>query len=135
MLPFSVTFRPGVPIHDQVVYAVTRGIVAGQLRPGDPFPSVRTLSQELGINPNTAHKIVATLISEGLLTVRAGVGTVIGDPPPDRGTRRRDALDEGVERLVVVAKRSGLSLRDLMAAVRRHWKGVRTADGGPRTRE
>ena len=128
MLPFSVTLRAGVPIHDQVVYAVTRAIVAGQLRPGDPFPSVRALSQELGINPNTAHKIVATLIAEGLLTVRAGVGTVVGDPPPDRGAPRREALDADVERLVVEAKRSGMSLRDLMTAVRRHWQGMRTRE-------
>jgi GntR family transcriptional regulator len=121
MLPFSVTLRPGIPMHDQVVYAVTRAIVAGQLRPGDPFPSVRGLSQELGINPNTAHKIVATLVAEGLLAVRSGIGTVVGDCSPATEPRDRRAMDDEVERMVIEAWRSGLSLSDLIAAVRRHW--------------
>jgi GntR family transcriptional regulator len=60
LLPFTVALRPGRPLHDQVVFAVTKAIVTGQLRAGDRFPSVRTLSQELEINPNTAQKVVAT---------------------------------------------------------------------------
>ena len=47
MLPFSVSIRTGRPLHDQIVFAVSKAIVIGQLRPGDRFPSVRTLSQEL----------------------------------------------------------------------------------------
>jgi GntR family transcriptional regulator len=121
VLPFSVTLRPGVPIHDQVVYAVTRAIVTGQLRPGDPFPSVRALSQELGINPNTAHKIVATLTAEKLLAVRAGVGTVVDGAIADATSERRRAIDADLERVVIEARRSGFSLHDLIAAVRRHW--------------
>ena len=77
MLPFTVTLRPGEPIFDQVVYAVTRAAVTGQLRAGDTFPSVRALSLALKINPNTAHKIVAALTSDGLLEVRPGIGTVV----------------------------------------------------------
>jgi GntR family transcriptional regulator len=119
MLPFSISVRSGIPIHDQVVYAVTRAVVTGQLSAGDPFPSVRTLSQELRINPNTAHKIVATLIADGLLAVRPGIGTVIDDAIPD-GERRAIADDE-IERLVILAKRAGASLQDVLAAIRRHW--------------
>jgi len=35
------------------------------------YDKARTLSQELRINPNTAHRIVATLIERGLLVVRS----------------------------------------------------------------
>ena len=55
-----------------MIYAVTRAVVTGELKPGDPFPSVRSLSQNLKINPNTAHRIVAALIERGLLVVRPG---------------------------------------------------------------
>ena len=51
MLPFSVSLRSGTPIHEQLVFAVRRAVVTGQLRPGDPFPSVRALSVALKINP------------------------------------------------------------------------------------
>jgi DNA-binding transcriptional MocR family regulator len=56
MIPFRVHFRPGISLYEQVVYAAKKAVVSGQLRAGDPFPSVRTLSKELKINPNTAHK-------------------------------------------------------------------------------
>lgn len=57
MLSFPVELKPGLPITEQVLFAVKKGVVAGQLKPGEPFPSVRVLSQELRINPNTAHKL------------------------------------------------------------------------------
>lgn len=126
MLPFSISLRAGVPIYEQVVYAVRRATVTGQLRPGDTFPSVRVLSQELRINPNTAHKIVATLIEDGLLDVRPGIGTVVGEGKRAAVSERRELLEHEAERLVVEAKRGGLGLQAVLAAIRKHWS--RTAD-------
>ena len=121
MLPFTVSLRAGVPVYEQVIYAVTKSVVAGQLRSGDAFPSVRVLSQELKINPNTAHKIVAALIEQGLLVVRPGIGTVVADGRPMPAAARRLLLEDDAEHLVVESKRAGLSLQDVVAAIRRHW--------------
>ena len=55
MLPFSIELKPGFPVAEQIVFAVRKAVVVGQLRPGDRFPSVRVLSQELRVNPNTAQ--------------------------------------------------------------------------------
>ena len=129
MLPFSISLRPGVPIYEQVIYAVTKAAVSGQLRPGDPFPSVRTLSQELKINPNTAHKIVSALTEQGLLAVRPGIGTIVADARPTAAARHL-VIDSDTERLVVEAKRAGLSLPDVITAIRRHW--ARTVSAGAR---
>ncbi|HZP60561.1 MAG TPA: GntR family transcriptional regulator, partial [Opitutaceae bacterium] len=73
MLPFTVEFRPGEPVYEDVMYAVKKAALSGQLAAGERFPSVRTLSQELKINPNTAHKVVAALVTEGILTVQPGI--------------------------------------------------------------
>ena len=129
MLPFSVQFRPGLPPYEQVLHAVRRALAAGQLRPGDAFPSVRTLSQELRINPNTAHKIGAALVVEGLLEVRPGLGTVVAAAPPSSKAQRRQLLTEDVERLVVDARMLGLDVADVIAAIEAHWKrlGGRTS--------
>jgi GntR family transcriptional regulator len=134
MLPFSLTLRPGEPIADQVVYAVTRAVVSGQLRAGDRFPSVRALSQELRVNPNTAQRIVALLVEAGLLGVEPGVGTVVTKQDASRGpgsaaARRADrsALDDRLaEPLVVEARRLGLSLAELGEIVRTRWKALDT---------
>ena len=121
MLPFTIALRAGEPIIEQVVYAVTRAIATRQLQAGDPFPSVRALSQALKINPNTAHKIVSLLIDDGFLEVRPGIGTVIARPRSTAPAERRVVLDRDAERLVVDARNSGLSLQDVLQVIRRHW--------------
>jgi GntR family transcriptional regulator len=121
-LPFAVVLKSGWPIHDQVVFAVERALVSGQLRTGDPFPSVRALSQELRINPNTAHRIVATLVRDGLLEVRPGMGTTVAKPPAGTATQRRVLLNEDVERLVVAARKVSLTADEVVEAVREHWQ-------------
>jgi GntR family transcriptional regulator len=130
MLPFSLTLRPGEPVVEQVVYAVTRAVVSGQLRAGDRFPSVRALSQELKVNPNTAQRIVGLLVEAGLLAVEPGIGTVVAARETAKGAgqtaaRRADlaALAERLaEPLVVEAKRLDLSLTDVIDLVRDRWK-------------
>lgn len=121
MLPFTVALHSGEPVYEQVVYAVRRAVVTGQLRAGDAFPSVRDLSQALKINPNTAHRIVALLVGEGVLSVRPGVGTVVSDPARADAAARRAVLEGEAERLVVNAKRKAIGLAALLAAIRRHW--------------
>ncbi len=101
------------------------------MRPGDPFPSVRALSKALKINPNTAHKVIVHLTDEGLLEVKLGIGTVVAAPtvasPADRGNLLRNEL----EQLVVEAKKLGLSLDDLNAALAYHWANLdNQLDGG-----
>jgi len=121
-LPFAVVLRTGLPVHDQVVFAVERALVSGQLRAGDPFPSVRALSQELRINPNTAHRIVATLVRDGLLEVRPGMGTIVAKRPASTAAERRALLNDDVERVVVRARKLSLDLDDVVDAVRDHWQ-------------
>jgi GntR family transcriptional regulator len=90
------------------------------MRPGDSFPSVRTLSKALKINPNTAHKVVGLLLSERLLEVRPGIGTVVavpGSSAADRG----NLLRRDLEQLVVDARKLGLTLDEVTGAVASHW--------------
>ena len=121
MVPFRVAFEPGAPLYEQVSYAARRAIVAGQMRPGDSFPSVRALSKELKINPNTAHKVVAELLAEGLLEVHVGVGTVVAALPRASAAERSRLLRREMEELVVEARRLNLELSDVLSAISGHW--------------
>jgi GntR family transcriptional regulator len=125
MLPFSVELKPGTPVYEQVVYAVKKAMVCGQLSPGDEFPSVRVISQQLKINPNTAHKIVTALMNDGLLEVQPGIGTFVSQAPPGNKTERAALLEDEVEQLVVEARRLSLQLQDVVEAVRKHWNHLR----------
>jgi GntR family transcriptional regulator len=129
MLPFKVRLRPGISPYRQIIYAVEKSVVCGQLQSGDPFPSVRTLSQTFKINPNTAHKAIAELIRRGLLEVRPGIGTVVSEAPRAPASKRSALLKDDLERLVVEAKRLSLDLDALLSAVEEHWK--RLSANGP----
>ncbi|MBM3764158.1 MAG: GntR family transcriptional regulator [Acidobacteria bacterium] len=121
MIPFRLVLQPGESIYEQVVYAAKRAMMSGQMRPGDPFPSVRALSKALKINPNTAHKVQQQLLAEGVLEMRPGVGAVVAKPPNGTRAERSQLLEEELERLVVEAKKMGLDVADVQKAVAQHW--------------
>lgn len=122
MIHFRLKAQPGVPVYEQAVYAATRAIVSGQMRVGDPFPSVRVLSRELKMNPNTAHKVIAQLLGDGLLESRPGVGTVVAKRPGSSSSERAALLNRSIEELVVEAKRLSISQEDVIAAIEKHWQ-------------
>ena len=122
MLPFTVELKVGTSVYEQLVYAVHRAIVSNQLSPGDRFPSIRTLSQELRINPNTAQKVVTRLVDQGLLAVQPGIGTLVAELPDPSPRERSDLLARQVEQLVVEARRLSLTLGELVRALEHHWQ-------------
>jgi DNA-binding transcriptional regulator YhcF (GntR family) len=121
VIPFHLDFVPGSPLYEQVVYTATKAIVSGKLRPGDDFPSVRTLSRELKINPNTAHKVVTCLVAAGLLEIRPGSAPVVAKLPASAKAEKANLLQNEVEQLVVEAKRLGIDVDGLHDAIAKHW--------------
>ncbi len=121
MLPFPVTLTTGESPYRQVVYAATKAVVSGEMPEGSPFPSVRELSQALKINPNTAHKVVAELVRNGLLEVMPGLGTVVSVGRKASSAERRALLSRDVEQLVVEAMRLGLKESDVLNAFSTRW--------------
>ncbi len=121
MIPFRIALQPGLSIYEQVVYAAKKALISGQMKPGDPFPSVRTLSKAIKINPNTAHKVIAQLILEGLIEVQPGLGTIVAERPSSTAAERGNLLHKELEELVVEAKRLGLGLDEVTEAIHLHW--------------
>lgn len=122
MLPFSIDLKLGLPVTEQILYAVKKAVVLGQLRPGDKFPSTRALSEELRINPNTAQKVVTALVAEGVLITTPAKGSVVAEPENPGRKQALAELEEEFERLLVEAKKLGLNEDDVHAAVTAHWR-------------
>ncbi len=117
----SFKSQPGESIFDQLIFAAEKAILGGEFSPGQAFPSVRTLAAELKIHPNTAQKIIHQLIAERWLEVRPGIGTVVAERPTARAGDRRRLLKEDVGRLIVEAKKVGVSLQDVVQALSAGW--------------
>ena len=122
MLPFAIEIVPDGSIAEQIVFAVKRAVVRGQLRPGDRFPSVRNLSQELRINPTTAHRVVTALVEQGVLIATPTVGTVVAESGSGTPAETSGILGSDLEKLVVEAKRRGVSLEQVHRALEKHWR-------------
>lgn len=122
MLPFYIVLKPGEPVYKQVIFAVKKAVVTGQLAPGDRFPSIRQISQELRINPNTVQKVVKGLTDEGLLQIEPGLGTVVSRSPEASRIQKKQLLEEQLGRVVVEAKRFALSKSDVIEAVNDLWE-------------
>lgn len=121
MINFSVKIQPGMPVYEQVVYAAKKAIIKGQLRPGDKFPSVRQMSKELKINPNTALKILSRLVDEKMLEIKPGIGSIVSELSIATKTQRDRILKMEAEKLVVESKRLMINKDELLQAIECIW--------------
>lgn len=62
------------PVYVQLANILREQIASGELAPGRPVPSLRTLVERYGVNRLTAAKSVRVLADEGLVTVVKGRG-------------------------------------------------------------
>ncbi len=109
-------------MYEQVLYAARKAIISGDLKPGELFPSVRALSAEYRINPNTVQKALVALRAEGLIESLPGIGNRVVEAPPSSAVDRRELLGEPLESLVIKAKQLNLKPDDLKKAIDQHWK-------------
>jgi GntR family transcriptional regulator len=91
-------------VYLQIIDQVKRDIALGRLARQERLPTVRQLSQQLTINPNTIAKAYRQLEQEGIIVTRAGAGAFIAnlDSGLSKTVRRKLICDE-LERIVVEA--------------------------------
>lgn len=119
MLPFRFQLVDGVPVSEQLVKAVQRAILTGELVAGEMFPSVRVLAQELRISPTTAHKAVLELRDVGLLASRPGAGMVVVRPVGGSRGQLIEHLAPACRDLIRQASLLGLTSKETLEALRR----------------
>ena len=131
MVNFSVQIEPGLPINEQIVFAVKKAIMNGKLKAGDRFPSVRDLSREFRINPVTIQKSITKLVNDGLLIIQPGIGSIVSQPALPSQAELDDFFKSEVEHLVIEAKRLSLSQVDLLEQIKKYWN-VPSAKDAPK---
>ena len=125
MLGFPVRIQPGSPIYEQIVFAVKKALARGILKPGDKFPSVRTISRALKINPNTAQRAVADLTLQGILEVHPGRGSYLTDHLVTPSSGDLEQIEAIAEKLIIEADRLGIGEKELFDMLRRRRRELR----------
>jgi GntR family transcriptional regulator len=81
-LEISIVTGSDVPIYRQIVDQICRAVATGQLVAGEQVPSVRSLAEDLVINPNTVKRTYADLIRDGVLEAQQGKGVFVAARRP-----------------------------------------------------
>lgn len=92
---FSIDPMARQPVYEQIIEQTERFLLTGTLAPGDQLPSVRSLSLELTINPNTILKAYNDLDSRGIIRSVPGKGYFVCEEAKDilgAGYRRKLAV-------------------------------------------
>jgi GntR family transcriptional regulator len=123
----EIDFRSGIPIYLQVVERIKERLAAGQLRPGDQLPTVRSLAMELRVNFNTIARAYRIMDDSGIISTQQGRGTYILELPSPEVSEsiRQKALEELTRRYLVDAERLGVSPEELEEVLNkqvRQWK-------------
>ncbi len=74
---FTLDYKSRLPIYEQLYKDITRMAALGAIEQGEPLPSVRSLAQELGVNPNTVQKAYQMLEHDGIICSVPGKGSFL----------------------------------------------------------
>jgi GntR family transcriptional regulator len=76
-MKLKVDPHSSIPIYKQMIAAIVAAIEANEIESGEKLPSIRELSAQLKINPNTTAKVYRELELRGFLESRAGSGCFV----------------------------------------------------------
>lgn len=105
------------PIYRQIMDEIRRAIVLDLVLTDEPLPSVRQLSTELRINPNTVQQAYRELERDGVVYVRRGRGTFVARAG-SRADERRALMLKAARGALREAYRHGLTVDEMIEAMR-----------------
>jgi len=111
-------------VYEQIVQQVEKYVLSGILTSGDKMPSVRKLSLELNVNPNTVQRAYTELERSGVLVTAPGRGAFVSDSGSTvlKAVRKRESLEE-LDRVLMELKVSAVEKQKILEIVERVYAG------------
>ena len=111
---FSIDPTGDIPIYEQIVRQTKLAVADGVLVGGQMVPSVRQLSKELAINPNTIARAYQELQADRVLEPLRGRGMIVRRDAINRCTKARNILvADGVRQALSDALAGGMTADEL----------------------
>ncbi len=106
-----------IPIYEQVIDLVERFVLQGILREDEQLPSVRSLSQSMGVNPNTLQKAYVELERRGICRSVPGSGRYVSREAKTKLSERNGLRLDEFKRLAEELIKSGVSADELIGFI------------------
>ncbi len=91
LLPIHVNLDSSEPIYHQIKQQLRDLIISGQLPPGTPLPSIRSLAKDMSCSVITTRRAYQDLEHEGLIYTRQGRGTFVAEVETEQSIKYKEA--------------------------------------------
>lgn len=114
---FNLDLRSRKPIYEQLVEKLKELIINDVLQQDEKLPSVRTLAQQLTINPNTIQKAYRELETQGYIYSLKGKGSFVNPVTKSENSEELEKMKEELRKLIAEAIFLGMSTSDLYSII------------------
>ena len=108
-------FRGDIPIYTQLTDQLRRRIVSGDLSPGERLPSVRELSAQAGVNPNTVQRAMAEMERLGLVRSQRTAGRFVTEDEKVIRSLRTELAREQIDTFLEGMRQLGFDRAEIAA--------------------
>ena len=112
-------FDENRPIYLQIMELIQKQMISKEFMPGEKLPSVREMSKQLEVNPNTVQRAYLEMEREMLVYTKRGQGTFIVDEPDVILKLRHEMVLDRVARFVREMEEFGFSHDELLKVIQR----------------
>lgn len=99
------------PIYEQITSQIKQSIMNGELKSGDPLPSMRALAKDLHISVITTQKAYEDLQRDGFIESAAGKGTFVSAQNKEFMREEQMRLaEEKLQEVAEIGRTNGISL-------------------------
>ena len=127
-MQIHIATHNGVPVYLQIVQQVKYLVAAGRLAAGEELPPIRTLAEQLVINPNTVARAYLELERAGVVVKRHGSGTYVSDEGSPLARRERmKILTKHADALLAEAQHMDVDLNEILALLKERQKNLKPA--------
>ena len=118
-MQIHISPNDGVPIYLQIVNQVRYLVASGRLAAGAELPPIRTLAEQLVVNPNTVARAYRELETAGVVTKRRTAGTYVSEAGSPLARRERLKILTGrVDILLAEARQMNIDTEEVVALLR-----------------
>ena len=102
------------PIYEQITSQIKAMIMSGELKTGDPIPSMRALAKSIHVSVITVQKAYEDLQRDGFIETTVGRGSFVSAQNKDFYQEQQRLAEEHLQEAADIGRISGISLEKLI---------------------
>lgn len=104
IIPIQISQDSAEPIYHQIETQLRTLIAGGQLPPGTPLPSIRSLAKDLSCSVITTRRAYQNLEQDGFIKTTQGRGTFVAEvDAQEQAAYREQATAEAFQRAITLS--------------------------------